>query len=118
MQLVFSPLEFSATSFSRITEEDSNTDIQLVVGPPAQDASGAEVGMFVLFLVALLLGTCGCLWAILGFCRCLCVCLAGFLFFSWALFSSSGSPRFMVCFSNELYIYIFSTHIAGAVNNE
>lgn len=73
-QIVFSPMEFSATSFSRITEADSNTDVQLVVGPPAEDASAEAVGMFILFLVALLLGTCGCLWAILGFCKCV-LCL-------------------------------------------
>ncbi|CAN0208497.1 unnamed protein product, partial [Ectocarpus sp. 12 AP-2014] len=65
----FSSLQFSATSFSPITEEASNSDVQLVVNPPESDASAAAVGMFVLFLVALLLGTCGCLWAILGFCR-------------------------------------------------
>ncbi|CAN0087746.1 unnamed protein product, partial [Ectocarpus fasciculatus] len=68
-QVQFSSLQFSATSFSPITEEASNNDVQLVVNPPQSDASAAAVGMFVLFLVALLLGTCGCLWAILGFCR-------------------------------------------------
>ena len=41
----------------------------LVVGPPASDASGSEVGMFVLLLGVLLIATCGCLWAMLGLCR-------------------------------------------------
>ncbi|CAN0219940.1 unnamed protein product, partial [Scytosiphon promiscuus] len=68
-EIQFSALEFSATPGAPITETDSNTDVQLVVTPPASEASAAEIGMFVLFLVALLLGTCGCLWAMWGFCR-------------------------------------------------
>ncbi|CAM9777673.1 unnamed protein product, partial [Hapterophycus canaliculatus] len=68
-EIQFSALEFSATPGAPITETESNTDVQLVVSPPASEASGAAIGMFVLFLLALLLGTCGCLWAMLGFYR-------------------------------------------------
>eukprot|EP00904_Undaria_pinnatifida_P006852 jgi/Undpi1/3297/HiC_scaffold_15.g06671.m1 len=65
----FSALSFSATSFSPITTEDANTDVALVVGPPASDASGSEIGMFVLLLGVLLIGTCGCMWAMFSLCR-------------------------------------------------
>lgn len=68
-QVQFSALSFSATSFSPITEVPTNTDVPLVVGPPASDASGSEIGMFVLLLGVLLIGTCGCLWAMLSLCR-------------------------------------------------
>lgn len=51
--------------------------MQLVVTPPASEASATAIGMFVLFLIALLLGTCGCLWAMWGFCRCVTMKLGG-----------------------------------------
>ncbi|CAM9694310.1 unnamed protein product [Pylaiella littoralis] len=58
----FSALQYSATAFAPITADSSNTDIQLIVGPPASDPSAV-------FLVALMLGTCGCILALLGLSR-------------------------------------------------
>lgn len=54
---------------SQIAEEEDNTDVALVVGPPLSDASSGAIGIFVLFLLVLLLATGGCLWALIGCCR-------------------------------------------------
>lgn len=68
-QVVFSPLEFSVGE-GEISTTTNNQDVVLLVNPPAKDASASAIGMFILFILVLLIGTCGCLWAILGFCRC------------------------------------------------
>lgn len=69
LQVEFSALSFSATSFSTVTNAASNDDVALLRGPPDIDASAEEIGMFVLLFGVLLIATFGCLWAVLGFCR-------------------------------------------------
>ncbi|CAM9417592.1 unnamed protein product [Ectocarpus sp. 8 AP-2014] len=63
-EVVFSTLEFITTSSSPI----SNMDVPLLVSPPASGTSTNAIGMFIICILALLLSTCLCLWAVLGFC--------------------------------------------------
>lgn len=70
-QVVFSSL-LIATSSSPATLED----VPLVVDPSPSKASASAIGMLVVWILALGLGTFVCLLAGLGFCRwCWCVAL-------------------------------------------
>ncbi|CAN0037459.1 unnamed protein product [Ectocarpus sp. 4 AP-2014] len=63
----FSPLVFTAASPSPINLEGSLLDVPPpVVNPPAAGASASAVGMFIVFVLALLLGTICCMWSFCG----------------------------------------------------